>query len=414
MEVRGGRGRSADSAGLVSAVLGLLPASLTGLFINVDQVRANEGGRSETTHLKGTWKPSDLELGATVGAGSYGRVRLVKAKDRPEAETMAVKILDKAKLIKKRRIRYAQDEMKVLGMVDHPFIVKLHACWQDLKSVYMMMDFVNGGELHSAIKGGVADKQAQLWIAEMVLAIEHLTSIGVVHRDVKPENTLLDNEGHLKLADFGIAKVVENPLRTLVGTPHYMAPEVIQRREYGCSVDWWALGILTYEVLAGFVPFEADTANRINEKILLGKYRTPSHFTLGARDLIRGLLQRRSRRLGCMDDGAEGVKTHAWFSTIDFNEVLHRRVPSSYVPTVSSAEDASQLHRVPEGVDDDLLALSAEEQALFNWDFCQRRSGGIEVSESVPFSVPADCACCMPKLGNHKVVPTSSVFGRSV
>jgi serine/threonine protein kinase len=354
--------------------------------------------------LRDIWKRSDLELGAAVGAGAYGRVRLAKAKDCPEAAPMAVKILHKASLIRKNRVRHVKSEMTVLGMIDHPFIVKLHACWQDLKSIYMMMDFVNGGELHSAIQWGISDEQAQLWIAEMVLAIEHLTTIGVAHRDVKPSNTLLDNEGHLRLTDFGLAKVVKTRLLTLCGTPEYMAPEAIQRRGYGCGVDWWALGILTYEVLAGAAPFIADTTKGIHEKILLGKYRTPSHFTPGAQDLIRGLLQERSRRLGCMDDGAEGVKTHAWFSTIDFNEVLHRRVPSSYVPTVRSAADTSQFYRVMEGVDDDLPALSAQEQALFDWEFCERRIGGVEVSESVPFSVPADCTCCSPELGNDKFV----------
>jgi serine/threonine protein kinase len=345
---------------------------------------------------------SDLELGATVGVGTYGRVRLVKAKDRPEAAPMAVKILDKARLIEKMQVNHVQDEMKVLGMIEHPFIVKLHACWQDLTSIYMMMDFVNGGELHTAIDWGISDKQAQLWIAEMVLALEHLTSVGVAHRDVKPENTLLDNEGHLRLSDFGLAKVVDKPLRTFCGTPEYTAPEVIQRRGYGCSVDWWALGILTYEVLAGFTPFRAENKQSIHEKIVLGKYRIPSHFSPAAQDLIRGLLQGRSRRLGCLDDGPEGVKAHAWFSTIDFNQVLHRRVPSSYVPMVSSAEDTSQFDRVRERVDDDLRALSAEEQALFDWDFCERRIDGAEVSESALTSVPADCTCCSPYSGNHK------------
>lgn len=342
---------------------------------------------------------SDLELGATVGAGHYGRVRLAKAKHRPTAAPMAVKILHKAKLIEENQVHHAKNEMQVLGMIDHPFIVKLHACWQDMKSIYMMMDFVNGGELHSAIQSlwGISDKQAQLWIAEMVLAIEHLNKIGVVHRDVKPENTLLDNEGHLRLTDFGLAKVVKTRLLTLCGTPEYQAPEVIQRRGYGCSVDWWALGILAYEMLAGSAPFIADTTKGIHDKILLGKYKTPSHFTPGAQDLIRGLLQDRSRRLGCMDDGAQGVKRHAWFRTVDFNEVLRRRVPSSYVPTVSSAEDTSQFRRVLEDVDDDLPALSAKEQRLFDWDFCERRIGGVEVSESVPFSALVDCTCCSPK-----------------
>jgi len=305
-----------------------------------------------------------------------------------------LKILHKAQMVKKGQVDHIKNEMTVLSTVDHPFIVKFQACWQDQKSIYMLMDFINGGELFSAIREWkIPEKQAQLWIAEMVLAIEYLHSKDVAHRDIKPENALLDNEGHLRLTDFGFAKVVETCLWTLCGTPEYTAPEVIRGKGHGCGVDWWALGILTYEVLAGFAPFRADTMSGIHEKILLGKYTIPSYFSHECKSLIKGLLQGRSRRLGCTHEGAKGIKTHAWFGTVDFSEVLYRRAPSSYIPSVSSLEDTSQFKKYRDSVDDDLPTLSAEQQALFDFDFCERRTSGVEISEWVPYSAPVDWIC---------------------
>jgi len=357
-------------------MLDLLPASVAGLFIDLKQDCGYE-----TSHIKGSWELSDLELGATVGVGNFGRVRVAKAKGRPKTPPMALKILHKQKVIKMNQVDHVKNELEVLSSIDHPFIVKLQACWQDQKSIYMLMDFVNGGELFSVIqkKRRIPEEQARLWIAEVVLAFEYLHSIHVAYRDLKPENTLLDTEGHLRLTDFGFAKVVETRLWTLCGTPEYLAPEVIQTKGHGCGVDWWALGILIYEVLAGNAPFTASTAMGIYDKVVRGEYRTPGHFSPSAKDLIKKLLMEKAFRLGCMKEGSAGVKAHQWFSTIDFNEVFHRRVSGSYVPKVSSAEDTSQFDKYPESNGGDLLALSAEQQALFNFDFGDRRSSTISV-----------------------------------
>jgi protein kinase A/protein kinase X len=345
---------------------------------------------------------SGLELGATVGVGGTGRVRMVKAKDRPEAAPMALKIQHKATVIKKNQVNYVKDEMKLLSTFDHPFVVKLHECWQDQTSIYMLMDFVNGGDLFSAShKWKISEKEAQLWTAELVLAIEYLHSKDVAHRDIKPENTLVDNEGHLRLTDFGFAKVVKTRLWTLLGTPMYVAPEMIQKVGHGCGVDWWSLGVVTYEILAGMAPFRADTTKGIHEKILKGEYHTPSHFTAKAKDLIRKLLRDRSRRLGCMKEGAAEIKKHEWFSTVDFNEVFHRRVPSSYNPKVISADDTSQFDKYPESDDGHLSALSVDQQAWFDSDFCERRTSGDAGSERTPPSALVGWGFCSSHAGRH-------------
>mmetsp|Transcript_95676 Transcript_95676/g.270729 ORF Transcript_95676/g.270729 Transcript_95676/m.270729 type:complete len:365 (-) Transcript_95676:226-1320(-) len=356
------------------AMLDLLPASVVGLFIDLEQeCRGSDGYK--TAHFKGSWKLSDLELGATVGVGNFGRVRVAKAKDSPKTAPMALKILHKQKVIKMNQVDHVKNEIQVLSVIDHPFIVKLQACWQDQKSIYMLMDFVNGGELFSVIqrKRRLPEEQARLWVAEVVLAFEYLHSMDIAYRDLKPENTLIDTEGHLRITDFGFAKVVETRLWTLCGTPEYLAPEVIQTKGHGCGVDWWALGILVYELLAGKAPFTASTAVGIYEKVLKGEYRTPGHFSPAAKDLIRKLLREKVQRLGCMKEGAAGIRAHQWFRIIDFDEVLHRRVPGSYIPKVSSAEDTSQFDKYPDSSSGELPPLSAEQQALFDFDFSERR-----------------------------------------
>ncbi|CAK0841100.1 unnamed protein product [Prorocentrum cordatum] len=360
-----------------------MPASVTGLLFSLcldwkkPDTPGSQMGRSEAT-----WKLSDLELGATVGVGSFGRVRVAKVKDSPETTPMALKITHKATLIKKKMVTQIKDEIKVLRMVNHPFLVRLRACWQDERSMYMLMDFVNGGELSTVIKKwNIPQMQGQLWVAELILAIEHMHSKKVAHRDVKPENVLLDRLGHLVLTDFGFAKVADPLLWTKCGTYEYMAPEVVQRTGHGCAVDWWALGVLTYVLFACDMPFHADTKEGTYKKIVKGEYSIPRHLPAEVQDLIRNLLKERSQRLGCMEEGVAGIKKHPWFSTIDFDEVLHQRVPSLCRPRVSSAEDTSRFKTHSESDFDDPPALSVEQQALFDFDVCEGRTSWDESSE---------------------------------
>jgi protein kinase A len=381
LDLESGVGEPSSTDAASMTMLDLLPASDAGQSSDLETDCQTPDTSSCSAHAEGPWELSDLELGATVGVGTFARVRVAKAKGRPKTAPMALKILHKQKVLMMNEVDHVKNEIKVLNAVDHPFIVKLQASWQDHRSIYMLMDFVNGGELFSVIqrKRRIPEDQARLWIAELVLAFEHLHSMDIAYRDLKPENVLMDTEGHLRLADFGFAKVVETRLWTMCGTPEYLAPEVIKRKGHGCGVDWWALGILIYEVLAGNAPFTAGTAMGIYEKIVRGEYKTPPHFSPTAKDLIKKLLRDKSQRLGCMKEGTAGIKAHQWFSTIDFIEVLHRRASGSYIPKVSSAEDTSQFDRYPESTGDDLQALSAEQQALFNSDFGERRSSTIRV-----------------------------------
>uniref|UniRef100_A0A1B6LME9 Protein kinase domain-containing protein n=1 Tax=Graphocephala atropunctata TaxID=36148 RepID=A0A1B6LME9_9HEMI len=177
----------------------------------------------------------------------------------------------------------------------------------------------------------------RFYSAQMVLALEYLNHIYVVHRDIKPENILLDHHGFLKLADFGFTKIVEGRTFTFCGTPPYIAPEVVQGQGYGRSADWWSLGILIYEMAAGFPPWTSKHNNtKLFLKIMYDQLRFPPSFSADLQDLLRKLLQRDvTRRIGNTWKGAEAVKEHPWFKKINWLKMLNRTSTPPFVPTIS-------------------------------------------------------------------------------
>ncbi|KAJ1558100.1 camp-dependent protein kinase catalytic subunit [Nowakowskiella sp. JEL0078] len=190
----------------------------------------------------------DFHIQNTLGTGSFGRVHLVRMKST--GKYYAMKVLRKSEIVKLRQVEHTINEKNILEQLDFAFLVNLHGTFQDSINLYFVMDFVSGGELFSYLRrvGRFPDQVAKFYAAEVVLAFEYLHSKDVIYRDLKPENLLLDSSGHLKITDFGFAKLVPDVTWTLCGTPDYLAPEIIQSKGYGRAVDWWALGVLIYEV----------------------------------------------------------------------------------------------------------------------------------------------------------------------
>ncbi|XP_029302986.1 putative serine/threonine-protein kinase PRKY isoform X2 [Cottoperca gobio] len=218
-----------------------------------------------------TYCLDDLETIATVGTGTFGRVFLVK--DKKSRAFYALKQMKIPDVIRLKQEQHVHNEKEVLAEVNHPFLIRLFWTHHDERFLYMLMDFVPGGELFSYLRsrGRFSNATGLFYTSEIVCAIEYLHSKEIVYRDLKPENILLDSEGHMRLTDFGFAKKLSDRTWTLCGTPEYLAPEVIQSKGHGRAVDWWALGILIFEMLAGTTLQEkvSERTGRRREHIIL-------------------------------------------------------------------------------------------------------------------------------------------------
>lgn len=336
--------------------------------------KADAGGKTITIeHLKSLlkgkkWKFEDFDLRATVGTGTFGRVRVVKIKGIKDRSPMALKIMKKSEVLRLKQVEHVKAEKEILLSIAHPFIVNLLTVFQDEKRLCMLLEYVNGGELFSYLRkeGRLPNDAAAFYAGEIVLAFAYLHNIHIVYRDLKPENLLIDTDGHMKITDFGFAKVVEDRTWTLCGTPEYLAPEIIQSKGHGKPVDWWALGVLIFEMLAGYPPFYDENPFGIYQKVLAGKIEFPRHFDVKVKDLIKRLLTPdRAKRFGCLKNGADDIKKHKWYKGFDWDALQARAVPPPMVPAVKSADDTSMFDRYPESTEASAEAIAADDQKMF-------------------------------------------------
>jgi len=233
----------------------------------------------------------------------------------------------------------------------------------------MLMEYVNGGELFSLLSnlGHLPNDHARIYAGEVTLAFEYLHDMHIVYRDLKPENLLIDSGGHMKITDFGFAKVVEHRTWTLCGTPEYLAPEIIQNKGHGKGADYWALGILIYEMLAGHSPFREYSAMGIYKKIIAGRVEYTRHFSAKVEDLISKLLKPdKAQRLGCLVAGVGGIKTHAWNEGMDFEKLLKREIQPPFVPAVKSLDDTSLYDSYPDSKEGIIKPIPQDKQVCFN------------------------------------------------
>lgn len=291
----------------------------------------------------------DLEILKTVGTGTFGRVCLCRV--RASGEYRALKVLNIQDLVRLKQVEHVKNEKAILQTVNHPFIVNMMWHHKDSTFLYMLFEYICGGELFSYLRstGKFPLPTAVFYASEIVSALSYLHSLSVVYRDVKPENLLLDRDGHLKITDFGFSKKLVDRTWTLCGTPEYLAPEIILGKGHNRAVDWWALGILLYEMLAGHPPFFDDNPFGIYEKILNGQFQFPRHIDGSARDLIKKLLVAdRTRRLGSMKNGSEDVRRHKIFRHVVWNDVYNKKTQPPIVPKVSHEGDTRNFDEYPE------------------------------------------------------------------
>lgn len=313
--------------------------------------QAVEGGmRSKSVHRK--MCADDFEPLRCLGKGAFGTVHLVK--QRATGRLFAQKQFRKASLtVHKRLVEQTKTERVILESVNrHPFVVKLFYAFQDHERLYLILEYAQGGELfhHLALERMFTEEVAAFYMAEIVLALEHLHhNVRVIYRDLKPENCLLDAEGHLLLTDFGLSKVAveEEDSRTnsILGTIEYMAPEVVQGAAYDFAVDWWSLGAIGFDLLTGSPPFSGNNHAKIQHNILKQKLQLPYFLGPDAKDLLTRLLRKEpSKRLGgTTAKDLKALKAHRFFRKIDWKKLERRELEPPIMPVITDPELAENF-----------------------------------------------------------------------
>lgn len=299
------------------------------------------GGRKRSRSKK--LSLDDFDLLKVVGKGTFGKVMQVR--HRASGEIYAMKILKKKNLMAKKQVQNTETERRILELVDHPFIVSLRFAFQTEFKLYMILDYFMGGELFFHLnKGKFQENRAKLYTGELILALECLHDHGIIYRDLKPENVLLDEQGHVRLCDFGLSKDSINGdqrTHTFCGTPHYLAPEVINRHGYGKEVDWWSLGIILFEMLTGLPPFYHTNTKKMYESICFAHLNIPSYVKPSCQRFIRLLLDRNPLvRLG--HGGSHEVKTHAFFNGLDWVKLYDKELSVAFLPRVTKGKMDTQ------------------------------------------------------------------------
>lgn len=273
-----------------------------------------------------------------LGCGSFAKVFLVKKLSGPDAGSLyAMKILRKAKLRFRDRLR-SKKERDILVEVQHPFIVKLNYAFQTEGKLFLVLDFVRGGDLFTRLNSEVmfTEEDVKFYLAESLLALTHLHSLGIIYRDLKPENILLDEEGHIKLTDFGLSKeALDDKAYSFCGTVEYMSPEVIARQGHTKSADFWSLGVVMFEMLTGVLPFHGENRKETMHQIVKIKLSMPLYLSIEAQSLLRCLFKRNpANRLGSGPRGGKDIMDHKFFNSIDFEKLYEKKITPPFIPAV--------------------------------------------------------------------------------
>lgn len=318
--------------------------------LSVEKQRADDAIRrsllpQRSTVSKGKYSLADFQIMRTLGTGSFGRVHLVRSVHN--GRYYAIKVLKKSQVVKMKQVEHTNDERRMLKLVEHPFLIRMWGTFQDSKNLFMVMDYIEGGELFSLLRKSqrFPNPVAKFYAAEVILALEYLHGHDIIYRDLKPENILLDRNGHIKITDFGFAKEVSTVTWTLCGTPDYIAPEVITTKPYNKSVDWWSLGVLIYEMLAGYTPFYDSVPMKTYEKILSGKLVFPSFFSPEVIDLLSKLITADlTRRLGNLSNGPADIRNHPWFHEVVWEKLLAKDIETPYEPPITAGVGDTSLY----------------------------------------------------------------------
>lgn len=327
-------------------------------------------GGNNNSEKKIYLRKNDFEILKLLGEGSFGKVFLVRKKDT--GKVYAMKILQKNLVRIKNQENHTKTERLLLEIIKHPFIINLEYAFQTIDNLYLITEFMQGGDLfyHLRNHGKFTEIEARFYICEIILALNHIHKNKCIYRDLKLENILLDKNGHIRLTDFGLSKIIlekkENRAYTICGTPEYLAPEILLEKGYGKEVDYWSLGIILYEMLCGASPFnieikdirrkvkEDEKLAEIGEKDLLIKNKVyykpifyPIFISPEATSLIKMLLEiEPSKRLGYGPNGFDNVINHEFFKNVNWDDIYNMKIEVQYIPRFADSIDLNNFDRM--------------------------------------------------------------------
>eukprot|EP01071_Lankesteria_metandrocarpae_P007909 Lankesteria_metandrocarpae@DN4816_c0_g1_i1.p1 len=300
-----------------------------------------------------------------IGRGSFGKVFQVRSKI--DGAIYAMKVLSKDYIIRRGQLQHTKAERRILGAVNHPFIVKLFYAFTSATKLYFVMEYCPGGELfyHLSREERFNESRTRFYAAQIVLALGHIHDLNVIYRDLKPENVLLDSDGYIRLTDFGLSKEGirdSRSARSLCGTPEYLAPEILLKTGHGKVVDWWSLGSLLYEMNTGVPPFYTKNRVELFHNIRTSELKLPSSMSAELKSLLRGLLHRDpDQRLGGNYGGADEVKRHPFFASVDWAALLAKKLKPSFQPQLISEIDSQYF-------DDEFVCLPLRMSEIYPMD----------------------------------------------
>ena len=283
-----------------------------------------------------------------IGKGSYGSVFLVRFKKNNKV--YAMKVLSKSLLRTQNQENNTKSERNLMVQINSPFIVNIKFAFQSESKLFLVQEFLQGGDLffHLHTNPRFSNEKTKFYIIELVLAIEFLHENEMLYRDLKPENILIGIDGHIKLTDFGLSKILSNEEKayTICGTVQYLAPEIIAGEGYNSSVDWWSLGCIMYEMLVGRFPFKFQKDGKLNIDIYKKPVRYPSFMDEKAQDLISKFLEiDPNKRLGCGENGWKDVKNHKFFDGVNWDDAKEKKLKPPFIPEVQNDEDIKYFEK---------------------------------------------------------------------